>query len=207
MATLRERLSAERIIPVLSAVDAESAEHACRAMLAGGLTCVEITFRTPATIEAIHRATSIAGLLVGAGTVLTPEQASLAAEAGARFAVAPGLNHEVVEACRELELPFFPGTATASEVDCARRLGCSIVKVFPASSLGGASFIKALGAVFPDVQFVPTGGVGPANLSDYLAIPSVLACGGSWICEASLLAEGNYGEIERRARDARDAVA
>jgi 2-dehydro-3-deoxyphosphogluconate aldolase/(4S)-4-hydroxy-2-oxoglutarate aldolase len=206
MTRLDDQLSAERVIPVLTPTDEDAAEHACRAILAGGLGCVEITFRTTAALEAIRRATSIEGLLVGAGTVLTSEQASLAAQAGAQFLVAPGLNEDVVRACAQLGVPFIPGTATPSEIDRARALGCSIVKVFPASLLGGVSFLKAMAAVFRDMRFVPTGGIGPSELAEYLAIPSVLACGGSWICDGSLLTSGDFDEIERRAREARSLI-
>jgi 2-dehydro-3-deoxyphosphogluconate aldolase/(4S)-4-hydroxy-2-oxoglutarate aldolase len=197
-----ERLERERIVPVLSAADADGAERACRAMLAGGISCVEITFRTPAAAEAIRRARAIDGLFVGAGTVLTTEQARLAAEAGARFAVAPGLNEAVVDACRELALPFFPGAATPTEIDRARSLGSTIVKVFPVSALGGVSFLNAVASVYRDVRFLPTGGVDPTNLADYLAVPSVLACGGTWICRSALIDERRFDEIERLAREA-----
>ena len=144
----------------------------------------------------------IDGLLVGAGTVLSPAQAALAAEAGAAFAVAPGTNDAVVAACGELELPFFPGVATPSEIEHARSLGCRTLKVFPAATVGGIAFLKAVSATYRDVRFMPTGGIGPANLADYLAVPSVLVCGGSWLCEAGLLGAGRFDEVERLAREA-----
>ena len=139
MSELTERLEQSRILPVLSVASADQAEQACRALVAGGISCVEITFRTDAAAEAIRRVSSIEGLLVGAGTVLSPEQASRAAEAGAAFAVAPGTNETVVAACVELGLPFFPGVATPSEIERARALGCRTLKVFPASTVGGAT--------------------------------------------------------------------
>lgn len=191
-----------RVVPVLTAESAEDAERACEAMLAGGLTSVEITFRTDAAVEAIRRASRLDGLLVGAGTVLSESQLDAAVEAGARFAVAPSTNDAVVHAAQRAGVTFIPGAATPTEVEHAHALGCGVVKIFPASLVGGPAFIKAVSAVFPDVRFVPTGGVNIDNLDDYLALPSVLACGGTWICEPSLMREGRFDEIERRAREA-----
>jgi 2-dehydro-3-deoxyphosphogluconate aldolase / (4S)-4-hydroxy-2-oxoglutarate aldolase len=191
-----------RVVPVLTAESADDAERACEAILAGGLTSVEITFRTQAAVEAIRRASQIDGLLVGAGTVLTGMQLAAAVDAGARFAVAPSTNESVIRAAQATGVEIVPGAATPTEIDGARALGCGVVKLFPASLLGGPAFVRAVSAVFPDVAFVPTGGVSPDNLAEYLALPSVLACGGTWICEPDLLREGRFGEIERRARDA-----
>ena len=193
-----ETLGRIRVLPVLSVPDADQAEAACRALLAGGVSCVEITFRTDAAEEAIRRVSGIEGLLVGAGTVLSPEQAEAAAAAGARFAVAPGTSERVVEACRALSLPFFPGVATPSEIERARALGCRTLKVFPAATVGGVAFLRAVSAPYQDVQFIPTGGIDASNLAEYLAVPSVLACGGSWLCDPALPVE----EIERLAREA-----
>jgi 2-dehydro-3-deoxyphosphogluconate aldolase/(4S)-4-hydroxy-2-oxoglutarate aldolase len=184
-----------RVVPVLTVADADEAERACRALLAGGLTTVEITFRTDAAPEAIRRAARIEGLVVGAGTVLSVAQLGAAAAAGAQFAVAPGTNPEVVAAAQRAGLTFIPGAATPTEIDRARSLGCAIVKIFPASIVGGPAFIRAMSAVFPDVRFMPTGGVTAQNLGEYLALPSVAACGGTWICADPL-------SIEERAREA-----
>lgn len=202
MSAIVDRLAALRIVPVLTARDADEAEHACNALLAGGLSAVEITFRTDAAAEAIRRVAAIDGLLVGAGTVLSPEQLARALDAGARFAVAPGTNDTVVEAARSTGVPFVPGVATPSEIEHARALDCRVLKVFPASVVGGPAFLKAVAPVYPDVRFVPTGGVSPENLASYLELPSVLACGGTWICERRLLDEQRFDEIERRAREA-----
>lgn len=197
-----ERVEALRVVPVLTAGGAEQALRACEALLAGGLTAVEITFRTDAAAEAIERVVGIDGLLVGAGTVLSPEQLARAIDAGASFAVAPGTNDAVVEAARNAGVPFVPGVATPSEIDHARDLGCRVVKLFPASMVGGVAFLKAVAPVYPDVRFMPTGGINSDNLVSYLELPSVLACGGTWICERRLLDEGRFDEIERRAREA-----
>jgi len=197
-----EQLGNARVVPVLTAESAEDAERACHALLAGGISVVEITFRTAAAAEAIRRAAGIDGLLVGAGTVISTEQLEAAVDAGAQFAVAPGTTDEVVEAAGRAGVPFVPGAATPSEIEHVRALGCRVVKIFPASIVGGAAFVKAVAAVYQDVRFVPTGGVSPDNLGSYLELPSVLACGGTWICEAALLREGRFDEIERRARAA-----
>ena len=202
MSELPERLERDGVVAVLSAPDAETAEAACRALARGGLGCAEITFRTDAAAETIERVSKIDDFVVGAGTVVTAEQAREARDAGAAFAVAPGTDEAVVDACRELGLPFVPGAATATEVGHARSLGCEVVKLFPVSLLGGAPFVAAMSSVFPDTRFMPTGGVAPSSLRSYLDVPSVLVCGGSWLADARLLAERRFDEIERLAREA-----
>jgi 2-dehydro-3-deoxyphosphogluconate aldolase/(4S)-4-hydroxy-2-oxoglutarate aldolase len=170
-----------RVIPVLRVESPDDAEHTCRALLARGLTTVEITFRTEAAAEAIRRVSTIEGLRVGAGTVLSVEQLHAAIEAGARFAVAPSTSPAVVDAAQRAGIQFIPGAATPTEIDRARSLGCDVIKIFPASAVGGPAFIRAVSAVFPDVKFIPTGGITAENVDDYLALPSVLACGGTWL--------------------------
>jgi 2-dehydro-3-deoxyphosphogluconate aldolase/(4S)-4-hydroxy-2-oxoglutarate aldolase len=128
-------------------------------------------------------------------------------DAGARFAVAPGTSDEVIAAAKDLDLPFVPGVATPSEIEHARSLGCRVQKVFPASVVGGTAFVQAVAPVYPDVRFVPTGGVNPGNLAAYLELSSVLACGGTWICERTLLEERRFDEIERRAREAAELAS
>ena len=199
-------LERARVLPVLTCESADQAEAACHALRAGGIPCVEITFRTAAAAAAIERVSAIDGMLVGAGTILDPEQARAAAAAGARFAVAPGTRPEVVDACAVFGLPFFPGVATPTEIDGACSRGCRTLKVFPAVALGGAAFIRAVSAPYPDVRFIPTGGINADNLADFLAVPAVLACGGSWMCEPRLLREGRFDEIERLAREAVQAA-
>ncbi len=196
------RLETLRVLPVATLDDAEQAEQVARALLAGGLPCLEVAFRSPAAAEALRRVREVEGLLVGAGTVLSAEQAEAASEAGAQFAVAPGTSEEVIERCRALGLPFFPGVATPTEIERARALGVRTLKVFPAATVGGVAFLKAVSATYPDVRFVPTGGVGPANAAEYLAVPSVLAVGGSWLVSAELLHAGRFDEVERLAREA-----
>lgn len=207
MSRIEDALGRSRVLPVVAVDDAAVVDDLCVALLEGGIACVEIAFRTDAALDAIERAGDVDGMLVGAGTVLTVEQAHSAACAGASFAVAPGTDDEVVGACAEAGLPIFPGIATPSELGHARRLGCSTVKVFPASTLGGPAFLRAVSATFPQVRFIPTGGVDADSLAAYLAVPSVLACGGSWICEASLVRERRFDEVTRRARAAVEAAA
>jgi 2-dehydro-3-deoxyphosphogluconate aldolase / (4S)-4-hydroxy-2-oxoglutarate aldolase len=204
---IEDALGRSRVLPVVAVEDAAVVDDLCAALLDGGITCIEITFRTDAAAAALERAAEVDGMLVGAGTVLTVEQAHSAARAGASFAVAPGTDDEVVSACADAGLPFFPGIATPSELGHALRLGCSTVKVFPASTLGGPAFLRAVSATFPHARFIPTGGVDADSLAAYLAVPSVLACGGSWICEAALVRERRFDEITRRASAAVAAAA
>jgi 2-dehydro-3-deoxyphosphogluconate aldolase/(4S)-4-hydroxy-2-oxoglutarate aldolase len=201
------RLGELRIVPMTTVDDANQAEQVVHALVRGGLACVEITFRTPAAVEAIERVRAVDGVLVGAGTVLTPDDARAAAGAGADFAVAPGLNEDVVRCCRELGLPFFPGVATPSEIERARQLGLQTLKVFPIAQLGGVGFLRAVAASYSDVRFLPSGGIDSDSLSDYLALPSVLACGGSWFVKPELLRAGRFDEVERHAREAVARVA
>jgi 2-dehydro-3-deoxyphosphogluconate aldolase/(4S)-4-hydroxy-2-oxoglutarate aldolase len=202
IAAVVARLQSARVVPVTTLDDASQAEAVCAALVRGGLPCIEIAFRTAAAVEALGRVSAVAGLLVGAGTVLSPEQAQLAAEAGADFAVAPGLNEDVVEACRKAGLPFVPGIATPSEIERARALGLHTLKVFPVEQLGGPGFIKAIALAYRDVGFLPTGGVAAETLRAYLAEPSVIACAGSWIVKRDLLQGGRFDEVERLAREA-----
>ena len=194
------------MLPVVVLEDPGIVPDLCAALLDGGISCIEITFRTDAAAAALAAASGVAGMVVGAGTVLTVGQARTAAEAGAAFAVAPGTDDDVVRACAELGLPFFPGIATPSEAGHALRLGRTTMKVFPASTLGGPGFVRAISATFPQARFIPTGGVDADSLASYLALPAVVACGGSWICEPRLLREGRFEEVSRRARAAVEAL-
>ena len=201
------RLAAARVVPVTTVENPDQVYETCHALMRGGVACIEIAFRTPAAAAALAQACELEGMVVGAGTVVSPEQAHAAAQAGAKFAVAPGTNDDVVRECQKLGLPFFPGVATPSEIEHARGLGLSTLKVFPASTLGGPDFLRAVSATYPDVGFIPTGGIGPDNLGEYLAVPSVIACGGSWLVKGALLEQGRFDEIERLARNARELAA
>lgn len=176
------------LVPVVVIGDAGDAGLLADALVAGGLPVAEVTFRTPAAGEAIRVIADRGDVLVGAGTVLTAAQVDQAVAAGARYVVSPGLSPAVVERCAEHGILALPGAVTATEVQAALELGLSTVKFFPAGTSGGAAAIKALAAPFGAVRFVPTGGVGPANLAEYLALPSVVAVGGSWMVPAERVA-------------------
>ena len=201
---IRDTLHACRVVPVATIEDPATAPAVVGALHAGGVDCIEITFRHPRAAEAIREAARVDGILVGAGTVLSVDQVDAASAAGASFAVAPGLNEAVLDRARAVGLPFFPGVATPSEMEGARALGLDLVKVFPAEQLGGPGFLRAVAAVYPDLGFLPTGGIGQANVADYLAVPSVVACGGSWLVAPELIREGRYDEIRARARDVQE---
>ena len=199
---VRKALSAARLVPVVVLDDAADADGLAGALVAGGLPVAEVTFRTAAAADSIRAMTARGDILVGAGTVLTAEQVDLAVAAGARFVVSPGLSRAVVERCAELGVLAVPGAVTATEVQAALELGLSTVKFFPAGTSGGPAAIKALAAPFSDVQFVPTGGVGPANLADYLAIPAVAAVGGSWMVPRERVKAGDFAGIQQLTADA-----
>ena len=191
------------VIPVLVIDDAKDAVPVARALAAGGLPIAEVTLRTAAASDAIAAiAEQVPEVLVGAGTVLNGDQVDIASAAGAQFIVSPGLSESVVSACEIAGLPCVPGVVTASEVQRAWNLGIRTLKFFPAMQAGGPSTIKALSSVFRQVSFIPTGGVTADNLSDFLALPSVVACGGSWLAPASLVKAGNFEAVEQRAREA-----
>lgn len=201
-----QRLERIRVVP-LATLDASVARQVGETLVEAGLPCIEIAFRAPGAVEAIREAARVKGLLVGAGTVLRPEQARAAADAGAAFAVAPGLSEEVVRASAAAGLPFFPGVATPTEIEHARRLGLRVLKLFPANLLGGPAFLRAVAGTYPDVRFIPTGGVDSSTLAEYLTMPNVLACGGSWIANERVLRDGALDELARRAREAAEVAA
>ena len=198
-----KKLSLIGIVPVIALDRAEDASALAGALCRGGLTCAEITFRTDAAEESIrimHR--DYPDMIIGAGTVLTPEQADRAVAAGASFIVSPGLNPTVVKHCTEKGYAIVPGCATPSDIECAMSLGLDTVKFFPAEAAGGIAMIKAMSAPYSKVKFMPTGGISQANLNDYLSFGKVFCCGGSWMAAKNLINEGKFDEIERITRDA-----
>jgi 2-dehydro-3-deoxyphosphogluconate aldolase/(4S)-4-hydroxy-2-oxoglutarate aldolase len=199
-------IARHRVIPVVVLDDPARASLLADSLVAGGLPVAEVTFRTAAAEEAIGLLAARGDVLVGAGTVLTVEQVDRAVAAGAAFVVSPGLSRSVVERCHELGVPAVPGAVTASEVQAALELGVRVVKFFPAGTSGGPAAIAALAAPFGDVRFVPTGGVGPGNLAEYLALASVVAVGGSWMVPRDLLRAGN-GDGIRELTAAAVAIA
>lgn len=188
-------LSAARLVPVVVLDDAADADALAGALVAGGLPIAEVTFRTAAAEDSIRAMSARGDMLVGAGTVLTPAQVDLAVAAGASYIVSPGLSRAVVERCQEHGVLALPGAVTATEVQAALELGLTTVKFFPAGTSGGAAAIAALAAPFGGVSFVPTGGVGPKNLHEYLAIPAVAAVGGSWMVPRDRVKAGDFAGI------------
>ncbi|MCZ2822695.1 bifunctional 4-hydroxy-2-oxoglutarate aldolase/2-dehydro-3-deoxy-phosphogluconate aldolase [Modestobacter sp. VKM Ac-2977] len=193
-----DQLAQARLVPVVVLDDAGHADALAQALVDGGLPLAEITFRTAAGPEAIRIMAARGDVVVGAGTVLTPEQVDRAVDAGATFVVSPGLSRPVVERCRERGVLALPGAVTATEVQAALELGVETVKFFPAATSGGAAAIAALAAPFPGVRFVPTGGIGPGTVQEYLDLPSVTAVGGSWMVPRDRIAAGDLAEVTRR---------
>ncbi len=202
MIALPRTLAGHRIVPVLVIDDAGFAVDAAAALAAGGIRCVEITLRTPAALAAITAITDAGTSLVGVGTVVTPDDLKRAADAGARFVITPGVDRGVIDLALERGLDVLPGAATATEVLTVLRSGLRAVKLFPADLLGGVDLIAALAGPFPDVAFVPSGGVSPANLEGYLAHPNVPAVSGSWMAGRQLLESRDVATIERLSREA-----
>ena len=190
------------VIPVLVVQDAANATDLARALISGGLPVLEITLRTEGALDAIRAMSAVEGGHVGAGTVLTPDDAKRAQDAGATFAVSPGLTETLAHACTEIGLPLLPGAVTASEIMRAAEMGYDMLKFFPAASSGGAPALKALSGPLPRVSFCPTGGVSPQNAGEYLALPNVVCVGGSWIAPDADVAAADWAGIETRAREA-----
>ena len=198
-----ERLARAPVVPLVGPDDAESGTATAQALVDGGLTVVEVVLRTPAAIDCLGDiARNVPDAIIGAGTVLTPGQAEKVIAAGAKFIVCPGLYEPIVRLAQEAGLPIFPGVSTATEAQAAYNLGIRTMKLFPCSLVGGVPMLKALGAVFRDVKFMPTGGVSAANLSEFLAVPSVLACGGSWLTPKAAIDAGDYAGVTELARAA-----
>jgi len=195
--TTLDTLCVTRLVPVVVLDDAADAGRLGDALVDGGLPVAEVTFRTAAAADAIRVLADRGDILVGAGTVLTPDQVDQAVAAGATFVVSPGLSRAVVERCREHGVLPLPGAVTATEIQAAMELGLTTVKFFPAGASGGARAIAALAAPFGGVTFVPTGGVGPDDLGEYLSIPAVAAVGGSWMVPRDRIRAGDFDEVRR----------
>jgi 2-dehydro-3-deoxyphosphogluconate aldolase / (4S)-4-hydroxy-2-oxoglutarate aldolase len=204
---LLETMRTYRIVPVIVLDDAQAAVPLAQALLEGGLPCAEITFRTAAAAEAIRRiCAECPDLLVGAGTVLTSKQAAEARAAGARFVVSPGFGPNVIDYCLEHALPIFPGVCTPTEIEMALGKNLNILKFFPAEAAGGVNYLKAIGAPYGGVQFMPTGGINADNLATYLALRNVMACGGSWMAPADWISAGRYDRIREETARAVEIV-
>jgi len=207
MSNVFDQIGRLKLIPVVSIDNAEDAGPLGDALSAGRLPIVEVTFRTSAAQSAIRTLCSRGDLLVGAGTVLSVEMAQRARDAGATFAVSPGLNPKVVEWCLKNSLPIIPGAVTATEIEAALELGIKVMKFFPSEPMGGIKAMQLLGGPYPMIRFVPTGGVGPDNLQSYLRTSNVLACGGSWMAPRDMIKSQEFGKITELVRSAVDQVS
>lgn len=206
--TLQDRLREIGVVPVVALPDSALALPLAEALLEGGLACVEVTFRTDAAAAALPLIRRrLPELLLGAGTVLTTNQADQAIDAGAQFVVAPGTSVAIVDHVLARGVPMIPGIATPSDIEAAMARGIDLVKFFPAEQFGGVGTIRAFAGPYPRVRYIPTGGISPANLGVYLALPQVVACGGSWMVKAELLAARDFAAVTRMARDAVATVA
>ena len=202
-----ENLKRAGIVPVVVLDDARDAVPTAKALLAGGIDVMEITFRTAAAADSIKAVSkNCPDMLVGAGTVITLEQCKKAVEMGAKFIVSPGFDEEVVRWCVENDVAVTPGCVTPTEIMAAMKLGLKVVKFFPASVYGSLAAMKALSAPFGGIRFIPTGGVNAKNLAEYAAAPYVFAIGGSWICPKKAIAAGDFAAITALSREATDIV-
>ncbi|MCQ9078757.1 bifunctional 4-hydroxy-2-oxoglutarate aldolase/2-dehydro-3-deoxy-phosphogluconate aldolase [Vibrio parahaemolyticus] len=203
MSSIKEQLKALKVIPVIAIDKADDIIPLGKVLAENGLPAAEITFRSAAAAEAIRllRETQ-PDMLIGAGTVLNREQAIAAKEAGATFIVSPGFNPNTVKACQEIGIDIVPGVNNPSTVEAALEMGLTTLKFFPAEASGGINMVKSLLAPYTDIELMPTGGINPANIKDYLAIPRVLACGGTRMVDKKLIEEGNWEELARLTREA-----
>lgn len=202
MLPILSQLAHHKVIPVIALEDAASAEPLAHALASAGLPVAEVTFRTAAAESSIRTMAKIPGMIVGAGTVLNIDTVKRATDAGATFIVSPGLNPKVVKYCTDNNIPITPGAVTPTEIEAALDLGLTTIKFFPADTYGGLRAIKALSAPYSMLRFIPTGGVNPTNLPEYLATKSILACGGSWMVTKELLSTQNWPEISRLTKEA-----
>lgn len=203
MEKILEQFQKDKIVPVVVIEDASKAQPLAKALLDGGLSCAEVTFRTAAAADAIREMTdAYPEMVVGAGTVLTVEQVDQAVAAGAKFIVSPGFDEEIVDYCLERRIPVLPGCVTASEVAKAVKHGLRTIKFFPAQQAGGIAVIQALSAPYPMVQFMPTGGISQQNMESYLSKKCVLCCGGSWMVKKDLIEQEKFDTIRQMTEEA-----
>lgn len=195
-----------RVIPVVAIENAQDASQLADTLIEGGLPCAEITFRTAAAIDAMRIMAQRGDILVGAGTVLKVDQVKAAVDVGAQFMVSPGFNPKVVGYCVESNITITPGISTPSDIEAALEFGVDVLKFFPAEAFGGLKTLKAMSGPYGAVRFIPTGGISPANLVEYLQFPKTLACGGTWIAKAALISEGKFDQILDNAKEVVELV-
>ena len=195
------------IVPVVVLNDVKNSVPLAQSLINGGLPCAEVTFRTEAAQQSIAEISkNFPQMFVGAGTVLTTEQVDRAVDAGAKFIVSPGFNPKVVEYCIKKGYPVTPGIMTPTELEMALEFGLDVVKFFPAENAGGLKMIKAMAAPYTKIKFMPTGGINPQNVREYLQCDKILACGGSWMVKGDLINSGNFAEIEKLTKEASQIV-
>jgi 2-dehydro-3-deoxyphosphogluconate aldolase/(4S)-4-hydroxy-2-oxoglutarate aldolase len=206
MSAILDQFKKMRVVPVVAIENAQDAMQLADTLIAGGLPCAEITFRTAAAIDAMRIMAQRGDILVGAGTVLKIDQVKAAVDAGAQFMVSPGFNPKVVSYCVENNIAITPGISTPSDIEAALELGVAVLKFFPAEAFGGLKTLKAMSGPYTTVKFVPTGGISPANLVEYLQFPKTLACGGTWIAKSNLISDGHFDQILSNAAEAVELV-
>jgi 2-dehydro-3-deoxyphosphogluconate aldolase/(4S)-4-hydroxy-2-oxoglutarate aldolase len=207
MENILEELGKIGIVPVIKIDDVEKAVPLAKALIAGGIPCAEVTFRTAQGEEAIRRINAeVPGVLLGAGTVLTTDQVDKAIAAGAKFIVSPGLNPKVVAYCVKKGIPIVPGCANPTDIEQALEAGLGVVKFFPAEQAGGLDYIKAVAAPYPQLKFMPTGGINQSNIAKYLSYDRIVACGGSWMVGADLINAGDFDRITALCKEAVQAI-
>ena len=202
MSEILEQFEKMGVVPVVAIQDAQDAMQLADTLIEGGLPCAEITFRTAAAVDAMRIMAQRGDILVGAGTVLKVDQVKAAVDVGAQFMVSPGFNPKVVGYCVENNITVTPGISTPSDIEAALDFGLEVLKFFPAEAFGGLKTLKAMSGPYTTVKFIPTGGISPSNLLDYLAFAKVHACGGTWVAKSALISEGKFDEILRNAREA-----
>lgn len=195
-------IDAFKLVPVVALKSQRDAEPLADALVEGGLPCAEITLRTDDALQSIRTLAQRRDFLVGAGTVHSVTQAQQVVDAGARFVVSPGLNPNTVQWCLDHQVPVFPGISSPTDLEMALELGLKVVKFFPAEALGGVPMLKALGGPYREMRFMPTGGIHQGNLRQYLDLPQVIACGGSWMVKPDLIQESRFDAIATLTRDA-----
>jgi 2-dehydro-3-deoxyphosphogluconate aldolase/(4S)-4-hydroxy-2-oxoglutarate aldolase len=202
MSEVLKQFAKMRVVPVVAMQNAEDTMRLADTLIEGGLPCAEITFRTAAAVDAMRIMARRGDILVGAGTVLKVDQVKAAVDVGVRFMVAPGFNPKVVEYCVENHITITPGICTPSDIEAALDFGLEVLKFFPAEAFGGLKSLTAMSDPYSTVKFIPTGGINPNNLLEYLQFPKVLACGGTWIAKSSLISEGKFEVIKSNTQEA-----